>query len=57
MVLIVENEQALPALTLRMLEDLPYQVLSTADLNEGIAQVRQHGVQIALQITDTVMPE
>lgn len=55
-VLVVEDEEALLTLTVRMLENMHYQVLSATDPQEGIAQARQHSGEIALLITDMVMP-
>jgi len=54
--LVVEDEETVLALTLRMLENLQYQVLSAKNPTEGLAQARQHREKIALLLTDTVMP-
>jgi two-component system, cell cycle sensor histidine kinase and response regulator CckA len=55
-VLVVEDEQAVRELTVRMLEKLGYHILTAASGAEAIEISRTHPGPIALLLTDVVMP-
>jgi len=54
--LVVEDEETVLALTLRMLKNLNYQVLSAKTPTEGLDLARRHPEEIVLLLTDMVMP-
>jgi two-component system cell cycle sensor histidine kinase/response regulator CckA len=56
-VLVVEDEPAILALTVRMLERQGYTVIGASAPGEAIGLVRQYGSEIHLLLTDVVMPE
>jgi PAS domain S-box-containing protein len=56
-VLVVEDEQTVRDLTVRMLQKLSYHVLAAADGAEAIEISKAHAGNIALLVTDVVMPE
>ncbi|MBZ5623603.1 MAG: PAS domain S-box protein [Acidobacteriia bacterium] len=55
-VLVVEDEKAVRELTLKMMRQLGYTVLAAASGAEAIEISRSHPGQIALLLTDVVMP-
>jgi PAS domain S-box-containing protein len=55
-VLVVEDEQAVRDLTVKMLEKLGYRILTAASGAEAIEISRTHAGPIALLLTDVVMP-
>jgi CheY-like chemotaxis protein len=56
-VLLVEDEQAIRQVTVRMLERLGYTVISAGTPGEAIQLAREHVGEIDLLLTDVVMPE
>jgi DNA-binding response OmpR family regulator len=56
-VLVVEDEPAVRALMVRVLNDLGYKVLAAADGNEAIQTARGFSGPIHLLLTDVVMPQ
>jgi CheY-like chemotaxis protein len=56
-VLVVEDEQAVRELTVRMLQRLGYSVLSAASGGEAIEISRSFAGRISFLLTDVVMPE
>jgi PAS domain S-box-containing protein len=56
-VLVVEDEKPVRELTVRMLRQLGYQVLSAASGAEAIEISKSYSGRIALLLTDVVMPE
>jgi len=56
-VLVVEDEQAVRELTVRMLQRLGYKVLSAASGREAIEVSNSFAGRISLLVTDVVMPE
>jgi two-component system, cell cycle sensor histidine kinase and response regulator CckA len=56
-ILVVEDEPAILKVTKRMLEAKGYTVLAATTPGEGIRLARAHAGEIALLITDVVMPE
>jgi len=56
-VLVVEDEASLLAMSQRILEALKYTVLTAGTPSEGIHQAQKHAGEIALLLTDVVMPE
>jgi two-component system, cell cycle sensor histidine kinase and response regulator CckA len=56
-ILLVEDEPALLRISKRALEALGYRVLAAAKPAEAIGLAEAHGRQVALLITDVVMPE
>jgi len=55
-VLVVEDEDEVRALVTRMLRQAGYHVLLATTPDEAVQQVVQHGADIALLLTDVVMP-
>jgi CheY-like chemotaxis protein len=55
-ILVVEDEEAVRELTVRMLERIGYQVLTAATGAEAVEISRAHPGHIALLLTDVVMP-
>ena len=55
-ILLVEDEQAVRDLTVRMLQRLGYKVLAAANGAEAIAISNAYGGEIAMLLTDVVMP-
>ena len=55
-VLVVEDDEGLRTMAVRILESRGYTVLSAADGAAAIALAREHGAKIALLLTDVVMP-
>jgi CheY-like chemotaxis protein len=55
-VLVVEDEQAVRDLTVKMMRQLGYNVLAAAGGDEAIEISRSHTGQISLLLTDVVMP-
>jgi signal transduction histidine kinase len=55
-VLVVEDEQAVRDLTVKMLQKLGYKILTAASGAEAIEISRMHAGPIALLLTDVVMP-
>ena len=55
-ILVVEDEQAVRQLTVRMLERIGYQVLTAATGAEAVELSQAHPGYIALLLTDVVMP-
>ena len=56
-VLVVEDEPSLLKLNIRMLEKLGYRVLPAHTPCEAMRLAEKHGSEIALLLTDIVMPE
>ncbi len=54
--LVVEDEAALLRLTIRTLESLGYHVLAAAGPEDAIGLAREHREDIALLLTDVIMP-
>src|SRR5271157_3330592 len=55
-ILVVEDEQAVRELTVRMLRRIGYQVLTAANGAEAVEVCKAHAGHIALLLTDVVMP-
>jgi len=55
-ILLVEDEQAVRELTLRMLHQLGYKVLTADSGAEAVRLTKMHADEIALLLTDVVMP-
>ena len=55
-VLLVEDEELVRDLGVRVLERLGYRVLQAADGHEAVALTRGYGERIDLLLTDVVMP-
>src|SRR5271157_3523106 len=55
-ILVVEDEQAVRELTVRMLRRIGYQVLTAASGAEAVEVCKAHAGHIALLLTDVVMP-
>lgn len=56
-ILLVEDEDAVRAITARILNRLGYRVLTASGATEAERIFEEHGKQIALMLTDVVMPE
>lgn len=56
-VLVVEDDEAILKLAVRMLESLGYSVLGSRTPSTAIAQAEEHTGRIHLLLTDVVMPE
>ncbi len=56
-ILLVDDEETILLTTCRMLESTGYRVLSTTSPSEAIKIVREQGGQIALLLTDVIMPD
>jgi PAS domain S-box-containing protein len=57
LVLVVDDERAILRLTRRVLEDAGYQVLTAEDGSTAMAAFAEHAAEIALVVTDLVMPK
>jgi CheY-like chemotaxis protein len=55
-VLLVEDEEVVRNLGVRILEGSGYRVMHTGNGDEAIALAREHGERIDLLLTDVVMP-
>ncbi len=55
-ILLVEDEEILRSLCVRILEQLGYRALQAADGTEAIAAAQGHGGRIDLLLTDVAMP-
>jgi CheY-like chemotaxis protein len=56
LVLIVEDNEALRALLLEYLQLWQYRVLEAGNGEEGLARLAEHGSEVALILSDVVMP-
>lgn len=56
-ILIVEDEEAIARLTTRILSESGYRVLTAHSPSEALKAVEAHSSEIALLLTDVVMPE
>jgi signal transduction histidine kinase/CheY-like chemotaxis protein len=57
LVLVVEDEPAVRSLLVRILESAGYGVLQAGDVAGGRAMLRDHGADLALLLTDVVLPD
>ncbi|WP_395753892.1 ATP-binding protein [Prosthecobacter sp.] len=56
LILIVDDEEAIRTTTRQTLEAMDYRTLVAADGAEAVALYRQHGAEIAVVLTDMMMP-
>jgi signal transduction histidine kinase/ActR/RegA family two-component response regulator len=56
-VLVVEDEDAVRRLARRILESVGYRVITAANGGEALLQCERHGADIALLLTDVIMPQ
>ncbi|MGE0406310.1 MAG: response regulator [Candidatus Korobacteraceae bacterium] len=56
-VLVVEDDDSVRAVTCEILRTEGYRVLQATDASEGLALIRREGGRVNLTITDVVLPE